>query len=61
MASFIKSAFRNFILITIVAIALAVLFSRSNQARDMLAPPGAELPPGVNLDRAQTQDPEQSR
>jgi hypothetical protein len=49
MAGFLQSALRNFLIITVAVIALAVLFSRSNQARTMLAPPGAELPPGVQL------------
>ena len=49
MASFLTKALRNSIIITAVAIALAVLFSRSERAREQFAPPGAPLPPGVDL------------
>jgi hypothetical protein len=57
MAGALKKAVRNFLIITVAAIALAVLLSRSERAREVLSPPGAELPPGVTFgDRASSVD-----
>jgi hypothetical protein len=42
--SFLKSTARNFIIVTVVVVALAILLSRSEDARQMLAPPGVDIP-----------------
>lgn len=42
--NFLKSTARNFVIVTVLVVALAILLSRSEDAREMLAPPGTEIP-----------------
>lgn len=50
MNSILGRMLRNFLIITVAIVALAILLSNSQKARDTLAPPGLAVPPGLGSD-----------